>query len=306
MRSGLKKGLWLAVLTALFSGVANYANKFTLTAVGDPLVHTTLKNALVGLLIVSFLVISKKLPKLRQLSKREISLLVGIAIVGGSIPFYLFFGGLAQTSAINASLIHKTLVFWVALIAIPLLKEKVSSWQWGALGLIFSANLLVGEFKSFRFSQAELMILGATWLWAIENVIVKKVLRRVDPDIVVGARMGLGSVVLLAWVVIEGKAQLMTQLTLFQYGLIGFTSLLLLGYVATWYRALKLVPVTQVATVLTVATLVTNGLTAVYKQSFPFQQVAGVVLVVAGVWFFSLWAVEGRVGKGVRAPFATE
>ena len=53
--------------------------------------------------------------------------LLGIAAIGGSVPFVLFFEGLSRADATQAAFIHKTLVIWVALIAVPLLGERVGA-----------------------------------------------------------------------------------------------------------------------------------------------------------------------------------
>lgn len=288
MNSGVRKGIWLALATAMFSGIANFVNKFAVSQ-ADPLVFTTLRNVLVASFVIGVLIFAKKFSKFRSLARADVIRLMAIAVIGGSLPFYLFFTALREMPAINASLIHKTLVFWVALLAVPLLRERISRVQVAALGLIFSANLLVGGFKGFTLSRPEAMVLVATILWAIENVIAKITLRRVDPDIVVGVRMGVGSMILLAGVAVSGKSSQFFVFTPQQLFLTLVTSFLLFGYVSTWYRALKLAPATLVATVLTPATLITNLLTVVFiTHTFGFRQFAEIVFVVAGLWFFLL------------------
>lgn len=287
MNFNFRKGVFLALGTAFFSGIANFLNKFALQAVGDPLVHTTLKNLLVVLLVGSVLVFSRKIKKIKKLNRRDLLLLVVVGIVGGSLPFYLFFSALAQMPAINAALIHKTLIFWVALLAMPALGERISSTQVGALVLIFSANFVVGGFKGFAFTKPELMVLAATILWAVENVIAKVVLKRVDPDIVVAARMGIGSLILLMAVSLLGKSPVLFSLDIKQFAWVALTSVILFGYVSTWYRALRTAPITLVATVLTFSTLVTNALSAVFvTHSLRFEQLAQFVFIVSGIWFF--------------------
>ena len=49
---------------------------------------------------------------------------LGVGVIGGSVPFVLFFEGLARAEATQASFIQKTLVIWVALLAVPLLRER--------------------------------------------------------------------------------------------------------------------------------------------------------------------------------------
>ena len=51
--------------------------------------------------------------------------LLAVAVVGGSVPFVLFFEGLARAEATQAAFIHKTLVVWVVMLAVPLLRERV-------------------------------------------------------------------------------------------------------------------------------------------------------------------------------------
>lgn len=287
MKLSFNKGVILALGTAMFSGVANFVNKFAVNAVGDPLVHTTVKNSLVALMIISTLIFLRKSEQLRRLSRRDVALLILIGVVGGSLPFYLFFAALAQMPAVNAALIHKSLIFWVVLLAVPLLRERISARQVGALVLIFSANLVVGGFGGFALDRPEFMVLVATVLWAVENVIAKVTLQRVDPDIVVAARMGIGSIILLTAVGLLGKGPIIVSLNTGQLGLVSLTSIILFGYVTTWYRALRAAPVTLVATVLTLATLITNTLSAVFvTHSFTFNHFAQFVFIVAGLWFF--------------------
>ena len=287
MDSKIKKGLYLALATAAFSGVANFVNQFTVRYIGDALVFTTIKNSLVALLIISVLIIFKKLSEIKRLNLKDIGLLLSIGVIGGSLPFYLFFSALAQIPAINASLIHKSLVIWVALLAVPFLKERFSKLQLLAIMTVFGANLVVGGFKGFAFNRPEFFVLAATILWSIENVIAKITLRRVDPDIVIASRMGIGSAILVMTVVILGKGQMLFSLKPDQFALTFLTTLLLFGYVSTWYRALRLTPITLVATVLTLATLVTNGLSAVFvTHKLTINQITQFILLIAGSILF--------------------
>ena len=54
--------------------------------------------------------------------------LAPIGVIGGSVPFVLFFEGLARASSPQAAFLHKTLVLWVALLAVVVLGERL---QWG-------------------------------------------------------------------------------------------------------------------------------------------------------------------------------
>ncbi len=281
----------LALTTATISGTSNFLNKIAVTAVKDPIVFTTLKNAIVALFLVGVILGLKKWREIKSLNGGQFFKLLAIGIVGGSVPFALFFTGLTQTSAINASLIYKTLFIWVLLLGIPFLKERLTKWQWLGAAAIFGANLLVGGFKGFKYDAGELMILGATVLWAIENVVAKVALRDLSSSLVAGARMFIGSLILFSFVVWRGGASAVYTLNFEQWGWTMLTSILLLGYVLTWYAALKRAPATYVATLLVPATLVTNILSAVFAtHAFSGRQAFSMALFLIGAILVVLFA----------------
>jgi len=286
MYSTQTKGIYLAILAALISGVSIFINKFAVASISSPLVFTTTKNLLVGILILSIIFISKKWKLIYKLNKKDLIYLGLIGIIGGSIPFYLFFTGLSQIPAINAAILQKTLVLWVIILAIPLLKEKLSKLQIVAVGLLFLSNFIIGGFKGFQFSFGELMIIGATIFWAVENIIAKKILPRVDVDILVLARMLFGGVILLIATFIKEPANFnqILQLSSTQLFWIILTAIALLAYVMSWYRALKFTPAITVTSILVGSTLVTNILSAIFITHV-WNQLMGIqaILIVLGI-----------------------
>jgi len=278
------KGFKLALLTAGFSGVAVFLNSLTVKAVGDALVFTTVKNLGVAVIIGLVLLRQKIDWSIVRANWRP---LLAIGVIGGSLPFYLFFQGLSLTNPATGALIHKTLIFWVALWAIPVLKEKISGKQWLALGLIFGSNFIIGGLPQLSWGKGELMILGATLLWSVENIIAKNILKRVSADVVVGSRMILGSLILLLAVSFSGKINLIFKLNALQWLMTVVSIGLLTGYVMTWYRALKTAPVTLVATVLTLATIATNVLSSIFiTHKLSLELLYQVIILVVGIWFF--------------------
>lgn len=290
----------LALGTALVSGFSNFVAKIGVTAVRDPIIFTTLKNGIVAILLAGVLLALRRWRELRTLSRTQWLQLAAVGVIGGSIPFALFFTGLTHTSALNASLIHKTLFLWVALLAVPLLKERMTPLQWLGIFAVGAANLFIGGFKGFRYNVGELMILGATVLWAVENVVAKIALKNLSSLTVAAARMVFGSVLLLAFASFRGGTAAVVHLNAAQWGWTLIASALLTAYVLTWYAALKRAPATYVATLLVPATLVTNALSAVFlTHTFPTVQVENALLVVTGV---VLLIVFVRRAPRVSAP----
>ncbi|PIR97090.1 MAG: hypothetical protein COT91_03235 [Candidatus Doudnabacteria bacterium CG10_big_fil_rev_8_21_14_0_10_41_10] len=279
----LKYATYLALLTALISGTNNFLTKIAVTVIPNPIVFTTLKNGIVALAIIGIIISFSKWKEIKTLSKKQIGKLMVVGVIGGFAPFALFFTGLTMTSGLNAGLIHKTLFLWVLILAVPILKEKITKWQLIGIVALFSANFVIGGFQGFKFNIGELMILVATILWAIENIIAKIALRNLSSLTVAGARMTVGSALLLSLVAIQGNLNMFTGLSAVQWSWTLLTSLLLTGFVLTWYTALKYAPATYVATLLVVSTLVTNVLTTVFiTHNFNIKMALSVFLFYLG------------------------
>ena len=109
------------------------------------------------------------------------------------MPFVLFFEGLARASSTAAAFIHKTLVIWVALLAVPLLGERLSWAHWAAIALLLAGQaVLVGDAGTVTLGAGELMIFGATLLWSVEVVVVKRLLASLAAPTLAAARLGIG------------------------------------------------------------------------------------------------------------------
>jgi drug/metabolite transporter (DMT)-like permease len=281
----------LALSTAFISGVSLFVNKFAVTAAKDPILFTTLKNSLVAIFLVGIMIGLGRFREIRSLSGKQWLKLFVIGAVGGALPFALFFTGLAETTAVNGALIHKTLFLWVTLMAIPFLKEKMVWQQWTGVALIFLGNLFVGGFTGFKFNTGEMMILAATILWAIENIVAKKALNNISSVTVGAARMVIGSALLVLYISIFGKFGPVFSLTSAQWGWTFLTGVLLAGYVLTWYSALKRAPATYVATLLVPATLVTNILSALFiTHALAGRDLASAFLYSVGVFLLIFFA----------------
>ncbi|MBI4438724.1 DMT family transporter [Candidatus Woesearchaeota archaeon] len=277
-----QKGLLLVFCTSVISGFSIFLNKFAVSGI-DSSVFTFAKNLLVAVALVSFLVFLKK-DSFKVLSGRDWAWLAVIGLVGGSIPFLLFFRGLQLVSGPMGAFIHKTMFIYVAVLAFFMLKERIRpSFLVGGL-LLLSGNFLVLKMSGLTFGQGEFLVIGATLLWALENTLSKHVLKRLDGTVVAAGRMGFGALFIFGFLFYSGKASLVGQVSLAQAGWILLTSLLLLGYVATWYNGLKLVDVSVATTVLLIGSPITTALSLVFSGSaLSAYELVGTGLIVAGV-----------------------
>jgi drug/metabolite transporter (DMT)-like permease len=285
-------GLVLAVLTAVISGVAVYVNAFAVREFANATLFTTLKNGIAAILLTGLLAATPRARRaVRHLTSGQWLQLVVIGLVGGGAAFLLFFNGLAMASAPSAAFIHKTLFLWVALLAVPLLGERIGWLQLVALLALAGSQVLVAPMTDVSWGPGETLIAAATGLWAIEVIVARHLLRGV-PSVIGGAgRMLIGMAVLLPAVLLGGGWDEIRSLTAGQWLAVGLTGGLLAGYVATWYAALRRAPATVVTAILVVAAPITATLTVVGGGALPGEPVViGYGLVTVGVALMG-WAM---------------
>jgi drug/metabolite transporter (DMT)-like permease len=299
MSSTRATGIALAFATALISGVAIFVNGHTVKRFGDATVYTTAKNAVAGMLLLALAlpVLTRSSRGGLPRSKPQWASLLAIAVVGGSVPFVLFFEGLARAEATQAAFIQKTLVVWVALLAVPLLQERLGPAHVAAIALLLAGQVwLAGDAGTVVFGTGEALILAATLLWAVEVVIAKRLLASIGSRTVGAARMAVGTVVLLGWVAVSGRGHELFSLSADQWSWVLLTGLILTGYVATWFAALARAQAVDVTAVLVFGAVVTAVLSrAADGVSF---DLAGVVLITAGA---ALAVLAGRRGASAAA-----
>lgn len=289
----LKKGTYLALLVALISGVSIFVNSFGVRQVSDPFVFTTAKNLLVALTLGALILLPTCWSEIKSLSGRQLSTLVLLGLIGGSIPFLLFFYGLQSATAPSAAFVHKTLFIWVAIMAAPFLKERLGRLQLVALAILIIGQLvLVGRPAQWAFGRAELFVLMATLLWAAEAVIAKRLMYDVSTRVAALGRMGVGALIMLAFLLATGRAEALAQMSGTQWMWVAITSIFLLAYVGGYYGALKRAPATMVTSLLVLGSVLTSLLHALFNaRTYSVEQVAGFSLIAVSV---GLWVYVGR------------
>lgn len=290
-------GVALALITATISGLAVFVNAYGVKQLPDPAVYTTVKNGVAALLLVAFAGLVVPARSVRQLTRRDWLGLGLIGLVGGSVPFILFFSGLAIASAPTAAFIHKTLFVWVALLAVPLLGERLGWLQIGALGVLLGGQALATPPTGIVWGAGETMIAAATLLWSIEVILARRLLLGRVPSPVLGAaRLGVGLVVLVAYLALTGRLGILAALTPNQWLWALLTGLPLAGYVGTWFAALKRAPATVVTSVLVLGAPITAALQAIANGTAPAPSAAlGLLLVVVAVVGIAVFAVRRPV-----------
>jgi drug/metabolite transporter (DMT)-like permease len=305
------RGVYVAGITAAISGVSVFVNSYGVKSVPSPAVYTTAKNLVASMvlavaMLVAWTARSRRVGSMRAnfatpyLTRgslddgggtatsrlRGVGRWLGLAyvgVIGGGLAFVLFFNGLAQSEPASAAFWRDTLVVWVALLALPFLRERIRWWNVAAIAfLIVGEVTFTGGVGSLVANRGEVYVLAATILWAIEVVVAKRLLLSLSAATLAVVRMGVGAAALVAYLAVTGTLGALLALDGVQLGWATWTGLLLGAYVATWMTALSRASALDVTSVLVASVLFTWLLQVIAGTASATQSSLGLVLIASG------------------------
>jgi len=294
-------GSLLAILTAIISGVSIIANKFFVATI-DPFLFTAIRALFIGLVFFIICFYSNKF-SFKGFNSVSWKYLLAIGIIGGGLAFLLFFSGLKLTTGGRAAFLHKTLPFFTLGLAYFFLKEKVKKYLPYLLamfiGIIFIVFTKINPTEFFSNPQlGDLLILGATFLWAIEITISKKAMNKGESNWIISfSRMFIGAIVLFGFIGIFGKFNLLLQLNSAQIIKIIISTALLFAYIFCWYWSIKLIDISKATSFLLLAPVISLILgILIFKEPLGIVPLLGSFLILIGAY---------KIGR-IKSTFVTE
>jgi drug/metabolite transporter (DMT)-like permease len=282
----INKGYFLVFLTAVISGFSIFINKFSVNVI-NPYIFTGLKNLTAAVFLTALLLALKDWQILKKLTGRQWLLLVIVGLIGGSIPFLLFFKGLSLTTAAKGAFIHKTMFIYVAFLAGLFLREKINkNFLSGGLILLFAGFILLKKLP-YQLNQGDFLVFLATLFWAVENTVSKYILKSTDIQgrTLAWARMFFGSFFIFLFLLGTGQLSLVNNLNFQQINWTFLTSIILFGYVMTWYSGLKYIPVSRATAILLLGSPITTFLSLVFGGEASSQEILAGFFIIFGVIF---------------------
>jgi drug/metabolite transporter (DMT)-like permease len=301
-RTGIS-GLTLALGAAVISGVSVFVNGHGVTAFGSSSsVYTTAKNLIAAAVLGAALVVLTRRRSsegfTRPRTPWQWTGLAAVAVIGGSVPFLLFFEGLSKVSSTQAAFLQKSLVVYVTVLAIPILGERIGVAHLAAIGLLLSGlATMQGGVGGIGFGQGERLIVLATILWAVEIIVAKPLLRSMSSLTVGVARMGGGALILMGYLAATGKFRDLVGLSASQWGWAALVGLILAAYVATWFAALARARAVDVTAILVFGAVITAFLQWLVDGVPLRPEALGLVLITIGAALVANEAARrGRAG----------
>lgn len=296
----MKKGYFLVLVTAIISGFSIFINKFGVNVV-DPYIFTWLKNLLVAVFLCGIIFIFKDWQLLKSLTKKQWGLLLSIGLIGGSIPFLLFFKGLSLTTAAQGAFWHKTMFIYVALLAVLFLKERIDRKFIVGGFLLIVGNLFLLKKIPYSISDGDLLIFIATLFWATENIISKYTLQNLEGRIVAWGRMFFGSIFIFIFLFLTNQLTLIADISLKQISWVFLTSIFLFGYVLSWYSGLKLIPASKATVILLLGAPITTLLNLISGKIITLNEIIAGVSIIFGIILIiglrEIWQLFRKIGE---------
>ncbi len=279
-------GILLVFLAALVSGVSTFVNFYAVHGTNSD-AFVTMRNLATALFLVPLALLgtwSLRTP----MRRRDWSRLVLIGLVGGAIPFLLFFRGIELATqaggAASASFAYRTLFIMATIFGVVFLRERFRWRVTAAAALILGGNLLLLSLVFPLWSNGTAYVLVATLLWAGEYTLSRRVLRDLPSGTVALGRMGFGACFLVAYLAVTSQVGTVGALTGAQWQWLVISAVLLTAFVGVWYAGLQRVDLGVATSVLVLGFPITFLLSVGFQGSaFTLAQVAGTVVVAAGV-----------------------
>jgi drug/metabolite transporter (DMT)-like permease len=214
-------------------------------------------------------------------------LILGLSLAGATVAPILYFTGVQQSSAVNASLLSNGEVLFTALIGFGIFHESLRRRQLAeglliAVGVIVvSANLQSGGVSLTHGLAGNLLLVGATMFWSIDNNLSRVASQRVKTPIIAKFKGLIGGGVTLTFLMLSSSFVVPpTSLPLTVVLAVIFTAMTLLSI-----GAFRLIGAVRAILVFSISTLL-GPLFAflILGESVSPIQVVGGALILSGVY----------------------
>ena len=157
-------------------------------------------------------------------------------------------------------------------------------WHVGAVALLIAGQIALADgIGSLRPGVGEAMILAATLCWAVELIVVKRLVDTVPSTTVGACRIGGGALLLVVWLAVTGGLADLSTLSATQWAWLVLTGSILTVFVTVWFAAVARAQVIDVAAVLVPGAVITGLIRLAAGGTAAPIQIAGWVLMAVAV-----------------------
>ncbi len=183
----------------------------SVSTVAKPIVSSVNPLLLAGLVyLISGAAITPVVKRVKySINRKDYLLLVLTSIFGAAIAPAMFFFGLKLTTAINGSLLSNGEVIFSVLLALTIFGETLNRIGYIAMALVLAGVIIVTTNLQFdssllKINAGNLLIVGATLFWALDNNICRILTHRIDITKIIQLKSFIGGTILLSLTLSSG------------------------------------------------------------------------------------------------------
>jgi drug/metabolite transporter (DMT)-like permease len=286
------------VAAALFGSVSTIAKPVLSTV--DPLLLSSLVYLISATVFSAIIVLTNNIasPSSSQTyssyhNSRYYVLLIATSIIGAAIAPAMFFVGLRQTTASDTSLLANGETIFSIILAILFFKEKLKPLGYLAALMVLAGLVVVTtnlQFHSslFKINSGNMLVLGATALWGLDNNICRFIIYRMDIARLVQIKSLVGGGILLIFAAFVLHVPLST-------GVIEIPQIVVLGAVgfgtSLYFFLISMRRIGIVRSVLVISLSSVFGLvfaSLLLGELISTQQIIAIVVMLIGIYLISI------------------
>lgn len=223
-----------------------------------------------------------------RFSKKEIVLMLALAVLGAALAPSLYFVGLKTTTASDATILANSEIMFTVLIAILIFKERLNRIGYISAALVMAGVVLITtQFDPTRLAVdvrnfGNILVILTMLCWALDNNLSKIATATIDLWRLVQIKSAIGAALLAAVIAVIGipvqmESSVVPNVVLL--GIVGLAVPLLL-----FYMALK-----KIGTVRTILIFSTSSIFGViYATVFLGEQIRYEQILALGIMIFGL------------------
>lgn len=276
-------GYGSAIVSAALFGSVSTAAKPLLSSI-SPILLSSFVYLIAGL---TFTPIASRTVK-KAISKKYYWLVIVTGIVGAAIAPVLFFEGLKLTTAGDTSLLANGETVFSILFALLLFGERLKPRAYGAITLILVGVFIVTtnlelDGAIVNINSGNILIIGATILWGLDNNISKIITRNMEVARLVQLKSLVGGGILLIGTFLAGisfNIQFNQLVPIIIVGVFGVAFSLFL-----YLQAIKSIGVTKSSAILSLSAVFGLSFAAIFLgEPISLYQLIAIVVMFAGIY----------------------
>ena len=222
-----------------------------------------------------------------KFTKRYYFLILTSAILDATVAPVMFFLGLEQTTAADTSLLANGETVFSILFALVIFKERMKPIGYLAVTLILFGVFIVTTNLEFndsilRLDSGNLLVIGSTILWGLDNNIGKIITRQINVSRLIQLKALIGGFILLLSIIVFGvpfNIQPTQIISIIILGVFGFAISLYL-----YLHSIKRIGVVKASSILSLSAVFGLALAGVFlKESISAFQIFAIAIMLLGI-----------------------